>query len=64
MLSIKSIGGVRKDAPYITDNLNLDNADITALLSLCDKGVAVGMKPTPSDRFVDLKPLLEKKKGE
>ena len=59
-----TIGGVRKDAPYITDNLNLDNADITALLSLCDKGVAVGMKPTPSDRFVDLKPLLEKKKGE
>ena len=59
-----TIGGVRKNAPYITDNLNLDNDDIHALLNLCEKGIAVGMQPTPSDRFVDLRPLLEKKKGE
>ena len=30
-----TIGGVRKNAPYITDNLNLDNDDIHALLNLC-----------------------------
>lgn len=59
-----TIGGVRKNAPYITDNLNLDNDDIHALLNLCEKGIAVGMQPTPADRFVDLRPLLEKKKGE
>ncbi len=59
-----TIGGVRKNAPYITDNLNLDDQDINALLSLCYNGVSVGMKPTPSDKFIDLKPLLEKTKGE
>ena len=56
-----TIGGVRKNAPYITDNLNLTKEDIDALLSLVDGGIKVGMMPTPSDKFTDLGPLLKSK---
>lgn len=56
-----TIGGVRKDAPYITQSLNLDKEDIKALNSLIDLGIKVGMMPTPSDKFVDLEPLLRNK---
>lgn len=56
-----TIGGVRKDAPYITQSLNLDKEDIEALNSLIDLGIKVGMMPTPSDKFVDLEPLLRNK---
>lgn len=60
-----TIGGVRKDAPYITESLNLDKEDIEALNSLIELGIKVGMMPTPNDKFVDLKPLLRNKlKGE
>ena len=56
-----TIGGVRKNAPYVTDNLNLTKEDIDALLSLVDAGVKVGMMPTPSDKFTDLGPLPRSK---
>ena len=54
-----TIGGIRKDAPYIRDNLNLDSEDVRALKNLMEHGFEVGVLPTPSDRFVDLKPVLE-----
>lgn len=41
-----TIGGVRKDAPYITESLNLDKEDIEALNSLIELGIKVGMMPT------------------
>ena len=56
-----TIGGVRKDAPYITQSMNLDKEDIEALNSLIDLGIKVGMMPTPNDKFVDLEPLLRNK---
>ena len=55
-----TIGGVRKKAEYITDNLNLTNEDVKALLEVIKTGVAVGMLPTPSDKFVNLEKLLVK----
>ena len=55
-----TIGGVRKKAEYITDNLNLTNEDMKALLEVIKTGVAVGMLPTPSDKFVNLEKLLVK----
>ena len=54
-----TIGGIRKDAPYIRDNLNLDSEDVRALKNLMEHGFEVGVLPTPSDHFVDLKPVLE-----
>ena len=55
-----TIGGVRKKAEYITDNLNLTNEDMKALLEVIKTGVEVGMLPTPSDKFVNLEKLLVK----
>ena len=55
-----TIGGVRKKAPYITDNLNLNDADVKALLSIVDNGIPVGMLPTPSDKFNNLESILRK----
>lgn len=55
-----TIGGVRKNAPFIMDNLNLDDNDIEALNDFIAKGISVGMLPTPSDKFVDLTSHLKK----
>lgn len=55
-----TIGGVRKKAEYITDNLNLTREDVAALLSVVDAGIAVGMLPTPRDKFVNLEKPLKK----
>lgn len=60
-ISKLTIGGVRKNAPYIMDNLNLDGDDIRALKNLMANGISVGMLPTPSDKFIDLAPILENK---
>ena len=54
------MGGVRKKADYITDNLNLTKEDVEALLSVVDAGISVGMLPTPRDKFVNLEKLLRK----
>lgn len=55
-----TIGGVRKNAQYIMDNLNLDNDDIDALNELMNAGIKVGVLPTPADKFRDLEPLIGK----
>ncbi len=55
-----TVGGVRKKAPYITDNLNLTNEDVKALLQVVEAGIPVGMLPTPTDKFVNLEKLLKK----
>lgn len=55
-----TIGGVRKKAPYITDNLNLTPEDVQALLCVVEAGIPVGMLPTPSDKFNNLEALLRK----
>lgn len=55
-----TIGGVRKKAEYITDNLNLTKDDVRALLTVADAGIPVGMLPTPRDKFVNLEKLLRK----
>ena len=49
-----------QNVEYITDNLNLTNEDMKALLEVIKTGVAVGMLPTPSDKFVNLEKLLVK----
>ena len=59
-ISRLTIGGVRKKAPYIMDNLNLDAEDVKALLRVVDAGISVGMLPTPSDKFVNLENILRK----
>lgn len=56
-----TIGGVRKNAPYIMDNLNLTNEDIQALQNVMDHGIPVGVLPTPADKFVNLAPIFEKR---
>ena len=53
-----TVGGVRKRADYITDNLNLTKEDVEALLSVVEAGIPVGMLPTPRDKFVNLEKLL------
>lgn len=60
-ISRLTIGGVRKNAPYIMDNLNLDDQDIEALQSLMAVGIKVGVLPTPADKFRDLEPIIRKK---
>ena len=55
-----TVGGVRKKADYITDNLNLTKEDVEALLSVVEAGIPVGMLPTPRDNFVNLEKLLIK----
>lgn len=57
-----TIGGVRKKAPYIMDNLNLDEDDIKALNSIMDAGIQVGVLPTPADKFRDLQPVIGRQK--
>ena len=37
-----TVGGVRKKADYITDNLNLTKEDVEALLSVVEAGIPVG----------------------
>ena len=56
-----TIGGVRKNAPYIMDNLNLTAEDVNALKDIMDKGISVGVLPTPADKFRDLAPVLKNK---
>ena len=55
-----TVGGVRKKAPCIADNLNLTGEDVQALLKVVDSGIPVGMLPTPSDKFVNLEASLRK----
>lgn len=55
-----TIGGVRKNAPCIADNLNLTAEDVQALLQVADAGIPVGMLPTPSHKFYNLEGLLRK----
>ncbi len=55
-----TIGGVRKKAPFISDNLNLTPEDVDALLSIIKSGKPVGMLPTPSHKFNNLETLLKK----
>lgn len=55
-----TVGGVRKKAPYVSDNLNLDNDDVKALLEVVAAGIPVGMLPTPSDKFINLESSLKK----
>ena len=55
-----TVGGVRKKADYITDNLNLTKEDVEALLSVVEAGIPVGMLPKPRDKFVNLEKLLRK----
>ncbi len=59
-ISRLTVGGIRKKAPYITDNLNLTEEDVQALLTVVDAGIPVGMLPTPSDKFNNLEALLRK----
>lgn len=56
-----TIGGVRKNAPYIMDNLNLTDEDIAALKDVMAMGISVGVLPTPSDKFKDLADVLKNK---
>ncbi|MCJ7842978.1 PTS sugar transporter subunit IIB [Lederbergia sp. NSJ-179] len=54
-----TIGGLRKNAQYIYDNLNLDPEDIQALKKIIAHGIPVGMQPTPDNKFVDLEKYLD-----
>lgn len=56
-----TIGGVRKNAPYIMDNLNLTDEDVVAIKDVMSMGISVGVLPTPSDKFKDLAPVLKNK---
>ncbi|MBW8352006.1 PTS sugar transporter subunit IIB [Bacillus sp. IITD106] len=55
-----TVGGVRKNAPYVYDNLNLDSVDVQALKKIIALGIPVGMQPTPDNKFVNLEKYLEK----
>lgn len=55
-----TVGGVRKNAPYVYDNLNLNEEDIQALKKIIALGKPVGMQPTPDNKFVDLEKYLDK----
>lgn len=55
-----SIGGVRKNAPFVHDNLNLTDEDVSYLLKLIDLGKPVGMQPTPGNNFLNLEEKLRK----
>jgi PTS system mannose-specific IIB component/fructoselysine and glucoselysine-specific PTS system IIB component len=55
-----SIGGVRKNAPYVYDNLNLDEEDIQSLKNIIALGKPVGMQPTPDNKFVNMEKYLDK----
>lgn len=59
-----TIGGVRKNAPYIMDNLNLTDEDVEALKKVMSNGISVGVLPTPTDKFRDLEPVFENLKGD
>lgn len=54
-----SIGGLRKEAPLVYDNLNLTPEDVDDLLAFIDLGKTVGMQPTPSNQFIDLNERLK-----
>lgn len=49
-----TIGGIRKNAPMIRDNLNLTLEDIGSFERIMAKGIKVGMQPTPNHKFEDL----------
>ncbi len=55
-----TIGGIRKNAPYVYDNLNLDQEDIRALKKIIALGKPVGVQPTPENKFVDVEKYLDK----
>lgn len=49
-----TVGGIRKNAPMIRDNLNLTLEDIDSFKRIMSKGIKVGMQPTPNHKFEDL----------
>lgn len=53
-----TVGGVRKKAPIIADNLNLTGEDVQALLKVVDSGIPVGVMPTPAHKFANLETVL------
>lgn len=55
-----TIGGIRKNAPYVSDNLNLTAEDVQDLKAIIALGKPVGMRPTPRHNFLDLTELLDK----
>lgn len=55
-----TIGGIRKNAPMIHDNLNLDSNDIESFKRIIQKGIKVGMQPTPNNKFEDLSETFKK----
>ena len=54
-----TVGGLRKDAPMVADNLNLTDEDVRALKDVLDMGIEVGIQPTPEQRFRDLRAILD-----
>jgi len=59
-----TIGGVRKNAPYVMDNLNLTDEDVEALKKVMSNGISVGVLPTPTDKFRDLEQVFNNLKGD
>lgn len=55
-----TIGGIRKKAPMIHDNLNLTNDDIESFKRIIQRGIKVGMQPTPTNKFEDLSEIFER----
>ncbi|MCI8475240.1 MAG: PTS sugar transporter subunit IIB [Oscillospiraceae bacterium] len=53
-----TVGGVRKKAPCVADNLNLTGEDVQALLKVVDAGISVGIMPTPAQKFTNLETVL------
>ena len=54
-----TVGGLRKDAPMVADNLNLTDEDVRDLKDVLDMGIEVGIQPTPEQRFRDLRAILD-----
>ena len=55
-----TIGGIRKNAPMIHDNLNLTKKDIESFQRIIHTGVKVGMQPTPNHKFENLEDIFGK----
>lgn len=49
-----TIGGIRKNAPMIHDNLNLTEEDVDCFKRIINSGIEVGMQPTPNHRYESL----------
>ncbi|KRK09495.1 hypothetical protein FD11_GL000729 [Ligilactobacillus pobuzihii E100301 = KCTC 13174] len=58
-----TIGGIRKNAPMIHDNLNLTEKDVDCFKRIINSGVEVGMQPTPNHRFESLTRIFNKNSG-